>query len=227
MAEGVPTNNQRGLRSGPCRLWRGLDKARHIVPTALLVRDDAMVSYQWEQIAPSYECKIQKNWCTVTVAPTIEHHDGHSRPLQSRGETRCPGGVSVSCLASPPAMNASDTTKVLIWKWNLYRHCHRMDRNSSISRAGTTMMFVRKKQVEKNMGEMYPVDTTESNYLLLMNAWCIRVWLGETVNLHVTPLDDKCDDFNFHVTNIPSLNSKIPSSPAFRVLSHSKYDILV
>ena len=33
MAEGVPTNNQRGQRSGPC-----LDKARHIVPTALLVR---------------------------------------------------------------------------------------------------------------------------------------------------------------------------------------------
>ena len=38
MAEGVPTNNQRGRRSGPCRLWGGLDKARHIVPTALLVR---------------------------------------------------------------------------------------------------------------------------------------------------------------------------------------------
>ena len=37
MAEGVPTNNQRGRRSGACRLWGGLDKARHIVPTALLV----------------------------------------------------------------------------------------------------------------------------------------------------------------------------------------------
>ena len=23
------------------------------------------------------KCKIQKNWCTVTVAPTIEHHGGH------------------------------------------------------------------------------------------------------------------------------------------------------
>ena len=33
-AEGVPTNNQRGRGSGPCRLWGGLDKARHIVPTA-------------------------------------------------------------------------------------------------------------------------------------------------------------------------------------------------
>ena len=38
MAEGVPTNNQRGQRSVPCRLCGGLDKARHIVPTALLVR---------------------------------------------------------------------------------------------------------------------------------------------------------------------------------------------
>ena len=38
MAWRVPTNNQRGRRSGPCRLWEGLDKARHIVPTALLVR---------------------------------------------------------------------------------------------------------------------------------------------------------------------------------------------
>ena len=38
MAEGVPTNNQRGQRSGPCRLCGGLNKARHVVPTALLVR---------------------------------------------------------------------------------------------------------------------------------------------------------------------------------------------
>ena len=37
-AEGVPTNNQRGWGSGPCRLWGGFDKACHIVPTALLVR---------------------------------------------------------------------------------------------------------------------------------------------------------------------------------------------
>ena len=37
-AEGVPTNNQRQRGSGPCRLWGGLEKARHIVPTAFLVR---------------------------------------------------------------------------------------------------------------------------------------------------------------------------------------------
>ena len=37
-AEEVPTNNQRWRGSGPCRLWGGLAKARHIVPTALFVR---------------------------------------------------------------------------------------------------------------------------------------------------------------------------------------------
>ena len=37
-AVGVPTNNKRGRGSGPCHLWGCLDKARHIVPTALLVR---------------------------------------------------------------------------------------------------------------------------------------------------------------------------------------------
>ena len=37
-AEGVLTNNQRGQGSEPCRLWGGLDKARLIVQTALLVR---------------------------------------------------------------------------------------------------------------------------------------------------------------------------------------------
>ena len=37
-AEGVPTYNQRERWSGPCRLWGGLHKAHHIVPTALLIR---------------------------------------------------------------------------------------------------------------------------------------------------------------------------------------------
>ena len=41
-AEGVPTNNQRGRGSGPCRLWIGLDKARHIVLIALLVRVEGL-----------------------------------------------------------------------------------------------------------------------------------------------------------------------------------------
>ena len=37
-AGGVPTNTQMGWGSGPCRLCGGLDKARHIDITAILVR---------------------------------------------------------------------------------------------------------------------------------------------------------------------------------------------
>ena len=47
-AERVPTNNQRGRESGPCRLWEGLDKARHIVPTALLVRVQRFKNYLYD-----------------------------------------------------------------------------------------------------------------------------------------------------------------------------------
>ena len=36
--EAVPTYNQRGLGLGSCRLWGGLDKAQHKVPTVSLVR---------------------------------------------------------------------------------------------------------------------------------------------------------------------------------------------
>ena len=47
------------------------------------------------------KCKIQKNWCTVSLAPTIEHHAGHSWiPAIKSLDQKCPGGVSVSCLAS-------------------------------------------------------------------------------------------------------------------------------
>ena len=30
------------------------------------------------------KCKIQKNWCTATVVPTIEHHGGHSDPCKPK-----------------------------------------------------------------------------------------------------------------------------------------------
>ena len=38
MTKGVSTNNQKGRGSGLCLLWGALDKSRHIVPIALLVR---------------------------------------------------------------------------------------------------------------------------------------------------------------------------------------------
>ena len=36
-------------------------------------------------------CKIQKNWYTVTVAPTIEHHGGHSRTPANQRWDQVPG----------------------------------------------------------------------------------------------------------------------------------------
>ena len=38
-----------------------------------------------------HKCKIQKNWCTVTVAPTIEHHGGHSRTPANQRWDQVPG----------------------------------------------------------------------------------------------------------------------------------------
>ena len=50
--------------------------------------------------------KIQKNWCTVTVVPTIEHHSGHSRTPANRrwdqvpGSRKCTGALKV-CWSFP------------------------------------------------------------------------------------------------------------------------------
>ena len=38
---------------------------------------------KWEQVWQ--KCKIQKNWCTVTMAPTIEHHGGYTPIHHYRG----------------------------------------------------------------------------------------------------------------------------------------------
>ena len=37
------------------------------------------------------KCKIQKNWCTVTVARTIEHHGGYSRTPANQRWHQVPG----------------------------------------------------------------------------------------------------------------------------------------
>ena len=86
--------------------------------------------YVWDCVL-GYYVKIQRNWCTVTVVPTIEHYGGHSRtPADQRLR---PGAREES--ASPawlaaPAMNARDPTKVYMWRLEtgcgstLYRKCH-------------------------------------------------------------------------------------------------------
>ena len=61
-------------------------------------------------------------------------------------------------------------------------------------------------------------DTMESNnsgsYFDLLTS------IGRDGQLH-TSLYDKCNNFNFHITNFPFLGSNIPSSPAYGVfISH-------
>ena len=82
------------------------------------------------------------------------------------------------------------------------------------------MFLVRTKLDFQNyIGQMYPAeleikDTTESNssdsYLDLLLS------IGRDGQLR-TSLNDKCDDFNFHITNFPFLSSNIPSSPVYGV----------
>ena len=66
---------------------------------------------------------------------------------------------------------------------------------------------------------MYPAeleikDTTESN----TSASYLDLLLSiESDGQLRTSLYDKRDDFNFHITNFPSLGSNIPSSPAYGV----------
>ena len=73
--------------------------------------------------------------------------------------------------------------------------------------------------IENYLGKIYPAeleikDTTESttsaSYLDLLLS------IGMDGQLH-TSINDKRDDFIFHITNFPFLGSNIPSSPAYGV----------
>ena len=61
-AEVVPTNNQREWRSGLCRLWGGLYKARHIVPTALLVRMQRLCIKMFEMVSAIVYRYTPQDW---------------------------------------------------------------------------------------------------------------------------------------------------------------------
>ena len=66
---------------------------------------------------------------------------------------------------------------------------------------------------------MYPVelkikDTTESN--TSASYLDLPLSIGRDGPLH-TSIYDKRDDFDFHITNFPSLSSNIPTSPAYGV----------
>ena len=54
-------------------------------------RGNCTTSYTRQREQVWQKCKIQKNWCTVTVAPTIEHHCGHSRTPANQRWDQVPG----------------------------------------------------------------------------------------------------------------------------------------
>ena len=55
------------------------------------------------------QCKIQKNWCTVTVAPTIEHHGGHSRTPANQRWDQLPGRSQRLLLGTTPKSRSQFT----------------------------------------------------------------------------------------------------------------------
>ena len=80
------------------------------------------------------------------------------------------------------------------------------------------VLSINNADIENYLGQMYAPeleikDTTESNtsasYLDLL------LLISRDGQLH--SLYEKCDNFNFHITNFPFLSSKIPSSPAYGV----------
>ena len=69
------------------------------------------------------------------------------------------------------------------------------------------------------LGQMYPPkleikDTMESNNSA--SYFDLLLSIRRDGQLH-TSLYDKCDNFNFYITNFPFLSSNIPSSPAYGV----------
>ena len=71
-AEGVPTNNKRGRGSGPCRFRGGLDKAFHIVPTALLVRVQRLKNDPYKAVnGHKTYSPLDGHWVIVTTSKVL------------------------------------------------------------------------------------------------------------------------------------------------------------
>ena len=64
---------------------------------------------------PNYHTmsKIQKNWCTVTVAPTIEHHGGHSRTPVNQRWDQVPGRRSRYDTSTSRELNSPNCSNLL------------------------------------------------------------------------------------------------------------------
>ena len=81
------------------------------------------------------------------------------------------------------------------------------------------LLSINNPDFENYIGQMYPPeleikDTTESNCYTSASYLDLLLVIGRDGQLR-TPLYDKRDDFNFHITNFPFLSSNIPSSPTY------------
>ena len=100
------------------------------------------------------------------------------------------------------------------------------------------VLSINKPDFENYLGQVYPAeleikDTTESN--TSASFLDLLLSIGRDGQLR-TSLYDKHDDFNFHITNFPFLNSNIPSSPGYGVfisqliryaMARSSYDCFI
>ena len=84
-----------------------------------------------KELNDTFNVKYKRNWCTVTVAPTIEHHDGHSRTPANQRWEQVPGRSQRLLLGYPhPPLMPSTQRKLYIWRLDtgrwpaLYRKCH-------------------------------------------------------------------------------------------------------
>ena len=88
-------------------------------------------------------------------------------------------------------------------------------------------LFINNPEFENHLSQMYTAEleikgTTEST--TLASVLDLLLSIERDGQLH-TSIYDKRDDFNFHITNFPSMSSNIQSSPAYDVfLSLNLYD---
>ena len=81
------------------------------------------------------------------------------------------------------------------------------------------VLSINNPDFENYLGQIYPPeheikDITESNTSVSYLDLLLSIGMDGQL---CTSLYDKCDDFNFHITNFPFLNSNIPYSPAYGV----------
>ena len=128
---------------------------------------------------------------------TNENHMDIHGPLQTRAETRCPEGVSVSCLASRTRHECPRHNKGLIWMLDtgcgptLYRKCQ--SHNTPGKRHNNTW-------VEPLAGNSTTSSTRQSEQVWqkckIQNNWC-TVTVAPTIELHCghsrTPANQRWD----------------------------------